>query len=75
MSKATNVLIVSPPMFLQYNSSESVTMVGFKCAVCNGNKWLWDTEIINERVKKVCPFCAGKGKIKATITINWKADE
>lgn len=74
MSKATNVIIVSPPMFLQTQASESVIMKGFNCTVCNGNGWLWDNENRHDHIKKDCPFCKGAKKIVAKVTIEWESE-
>lgn len=48
--------------------------VGYNCGYCHGEGWLWNPEIIHERIKMPCPKCGGTGHVKARIAIEWQPD-
>ena len=73
MSKKQNGVLVTAPLF--GTGRETVgEFPGHSCGYCQGNGWLWDSEIIHERVKMPCPKCGGTGKVKGIVTVEWVPD-
>ena len=70
MSKNNQVIMVSPPMFVNIDNRERIACPGHACSYCHGNGYFWEDGI--EPVKKPCPVCNGSGKLDAEITIEWK---
>ena len=73
MSKQCNSVLVTAPDF---GTGQEVIgeFTGYDCGYCHGNGWLWNPEIIHERVKIPCPKCGGSGKVKASVVVNWIPD-
>lgn len=69
MSKNNQVIMVSPPMFVNINNKERMNSPGHICSYCHGKGYFWQG---NEPVKESCPVCNGSGKLDAEITIEWK---
>lgn len=70
MSKQCNSVLITAPDF-----GTGREVIGeftyYDCGYCHGEGWLWDPEIIHERIKMPCPKCGGTGKVKATVVIDW----
>lgn len=65
------VLIVEAP---RYPSSalKSFTSKEYECAYCNGRGSFMDMQ---EEDTVPCPLCEGKGKVRATITLEWRGSD
>lgn len=65
------VLIVEAP---RYPSSalKSFTSKEYECAYCNGRGSF--TNMQGEETV-LCPLCEGKGKVRATITLEWRGSD
>ncbi|WP_230328853.1 hypothetical protein [Phocaeicola massiliensis] len=74
MSKQQPVLLIQPPLFLKEQPVERVEFGGFKCSHCHGNGWFWGMDEYGERIKRECPVCKGSKRLKAVVTVSWKAD-
>lgn len=73
MSKQQPVLLIQPPLFPKEQPVERVEFGGFKCSYCHGNGWFWGM-YDGDRIKRVCPVCKGRKRLKAVVTISWTAD-
>lgn len=70
MSKQYSTVLITAPSF--GTGREKIGgFTGYDCGYCHGEGWLWNPEIIHERVKMPCPKCKGTGKVMATVTIEW----
>ncbi|WP_233527330.1 MULTISPECIES: hypothetical protein [unclassified Bacteroides] len=68
------MLLITPP----YPSvgTEEEEFGGIPCEYCHGNGWfIGIEEDTRDTIRKDCPVCKGYKKLKATVTINWSADE
>lgn len=73
MSEKRNGVLITAPLF--GTGRESVgEFTGYTCGYCQGNGWFWDSDIINERLKKPCPKCGGSGRVKGIVTVEWVPD-
>lgn len=73
MSKKQNGVLITAPLF--GTGLETIgEFSGYTCGYCQGNGWFWDSDIINERLKKPCPKCGGSGKVKGIVTVDWVPD-
>ena len=73
MSEKRNGVLVTAPLF--GTGRETVgEFPGYPCGYCQGNGWLWNPEIIHERVKMPCPKCLGSGRVKGIVTVDWVPD-
>ena len=57
-SRNNSIIVISPPMFLEYNNKEQITIMNHQCSSCHGAG---------------CDICKGTGKLDAVITIEWEA--
>ena len=61
MSVKQNGVLITAPLF--GTGRETVgEFLGYSCGYCQGNGWLWNPEVIHERVKMPCPKCGGTGR-------------
>lgn len=74
MSKQQPVLFIQPPFFSKEQPVEQLVFNGFKCSYCQGNGWFWGLDDFGERIKRECPVCKGSKRLKAVVTVSWKAD-
>ncbi|WP_042373711.1 hypothetical protein [Bacteroides neonati] len=74
MSKKQQALILSAPLFGDVHPKEQQEFNGFPCSGCQGNGWHWKENKYGDRIKEPCSVCGGTGKLKAVVTIEWKAD-
>lgn len=68
------MLLITPP----YSpvGTEEEEFGGIPCEYCHGNGWFTGIEEdTRDTIRKDCPVCKGYKKLKATVTINWSADE
>ena len=73
MSVKQNGVLITAPLF--GTGRETVgEFLGYSCGYCQGNGWLWNPEVIHERVKMPCPKCGGTGKVKGIVTVEWVPD-
>ena len=55
--KNNQIIVVTPPMFIESNNKERIISEGHRCSSCNG---------------KGCKLCNGTGFLTAVITIEWQ---
>ena len=74
MSRTANMVEVTPPSH-SFVVTESVIIRGYVCPNCNGCRE-FNEQTGHDTVKtKQCSYCAGTGKVKATVGIVWSPDE
>lgn len=74
MSRAIQSVEVSPPDHVSVTKEKTV-LTGFVCPNCNGCRE-FNEQTGHDTVKtKQCSYCAGTGKVKATVGIVWSPDE
>lgn len=72
MSKKKQVAEIYPSEY--DNRDESTPYTGFSCPTCNGRGFHFDHGVRETRRTK-CERCAGSGRLRAKVTIQWEADE
>lgn len=75
MSKKRQILEIVPPLFPKDQPVERMEFGGIKCTYCHGNGWFWAENRLGERYKEPCPVCRGAARMKAVVTVEWKADK
>lgn len=75
MSKQIQVLLVEPPSFIKEFTHETKTFHDLPCPACCENGYHWAEDCFGERYKNPCRHCAGTGKLKAVVTIEYKPDK
>ncbi len=70
MSERQEMIIVSPSL----NGDERLESGEFPCPKCHGRGgWHYDEHDKGGERFDMCPACAGTGRVKAIVTIVWKA--
>lgn len=69
------MVLITPPLFPKEHPVEREEFKGIPCTYCHGQGWFWGIDGRNRRVEIKCPVCKGHKKLKAVVTIRWKADE
>lgn len=76
MSRKQQGMLLSAPLFGDIHCQEREEFHGFPCTYCSGNGWYWATSMIGEEsYKEDCKICGGSGRLKAVVTVEWKADK
>ena len=71
MSKLERMIELKP---MKGDATEEVLVsTGHECSKCHGNGWFWHGET-SDLVKRMCDRCHGIGRVKAVVTIKWRAD-
>jgi len=72
MSNKKQVFEINPPA--HENRLEADELKGFECPTCAGRGWHFDYGERETRQIK-CVRCAGTGRLRAWVTIEWEADK
>lgn len=75
MSRKQQALLLSAPLFGDIHRKEREEFSGFTCSYCTGNGWFWKEDNQGERCKENCKTCGGSGRLKAVVTVEWKAEK
>lgn len=72
MSTQKHVIEIIPPEYEQVR--ETMEFRNYVCPVCHGQGGFTEETGHNEYRTKTCDYCDGTGKVKAEVTIKWRAD-
>lgn len=72
MSTQKHIIEVTPPKYEQVH--ERMEFRNYTCPVCNGRGGFTEEVGHDHYQTKTCDYCEGTGKVKAEVTIKWRAD-
>lgn len=72
MSTQKYIIEIEPPTYQQVR--ETMEFRNYRCPVCNGQGGFTEEVSHDHYQTKNCDYCEGTGKVKAEVTVNWRAD-
>lgn len=72
MSIQKHIIEVTPPKYEQVH--ERMEFRNYRCPVCNGEGASIEPDGHNHTKRIPCNYCDGTGKVRAEVTIKWRAD-
>lgn len=72
MSTPKYIIEVTPPKYEQVR--ETMEFRNYTCPACNGRGGFTEEVGHDQYQTKTCNYCEGTGKVKAEVTIKWRAD-
>jgi DnaJ-class molecular chaperone len=75
MSEIEEIIRISPPAYIKNSESETMhALTGFRCPACKGSGAFLPQQVGRDEYEDViCEACGGTGRLKAEITIRWRA--
>lgn len=72
MSEQKHIIEIVPPAYEQVR--EQMHFLNFRCPVCHGQGSHTEQIGHDDYKTEPCDYCDGTGKVRAEVTVIWKAD-